>query len=159
MYYLWIDPWVRKLWYALINDDNDVIDAWILLQNKISNTREENFDRMVKIYDFFSELIHNYNIKVVWIEKLFFTSKNKANAEFVFWIRAVLSVLFIQKWIKIKEVSPIELKKYITWNSKANKELVQSFVMKIFWLADIPAYNDAADALALAYITTRLKNS
>ncbi|MBP6910928.1 crossover junction endodeoxyribonuclease RuvC [Patescibacteria group bacterium] len=52
----------------------------------------------------------------------------------------------------MKEYSPIELKKYITGNGKADKMFVQRMIMKIYKLEELPEYNDAADALGLAYI-------
>ena len=53
MYYLGIDPWVRKLGYALIDDDLKIIDAGILLQDQKSPTREDQFNRANQIFDFF----------------------------------------------------------------------------------------------------------
>ena len=64
--YLWIDPWVRKLWYALIDDGLNIIDAWILLQDKKSPSREDQFNRANQILDFFEKLLKKYNIKKVF---------------------------------------------------------------------------------------------
>jgi crossover junction endodeoxyribonuclease RuvC len=155
MYYLWIDPWIRKLWYWIIDDDNNIIDAWIILIDQKFPTRQDYFNRIHDIYNYFQDLIKKYKIKNVWIEKLFFTEFNKSNAEFVYWIRWVLISLFIQNKINIFEYTPKEIKKYITWNWNAEKILVQQFIMKIFWLKDLPKYNDAADALGLAFIVSK----
>jgi len=38
---------------------------------------------------------------------------------------------------------------------KAEKLLVQKTIMKLFRLQEIPEYNDAADALGLAYLANR----
>jgi Holliday junction resolvasome RuvABC endonuclease subunit len=92
------------------------------------------------------------------MEKLYFTKYNQNNAEFVFWIRAILITMAIHHNCKILEFSPIELKKYITWNWKAEKMLVQKMTMKLFKMQDIPEYNDAADALWLAYLAAKLKD-
>jgi hypothetical protein len=35
--------------------------------------------------------------------------------------------------------------------------LVQKFIMKLYWLKDLPKYNDTADALWLAYIIKNIK--
>ena len=59
--------------------------------------------------------------------------------------------------IKIKEYTPIELKKFITGNGKAEKILVQKCIMKLYGLKEFPEFNDAADALALAYIGMKTK--
>lgn len=86
------------------------------------------------------------------MEKLFFTKYNQNNAEFVFGIRGILMMLAIKNGAALQEFSPIELKKFITGNGKAEKLLVQRTVMKIFKLQEMPEYNDAADALGLAYL-------
>jgi len=153
---LWIDPWVRKLGYALINKELKILDSWILLQKKISPSREDQFNRMIEIEDYFKELFKNNKVEVVCMEKLFFTKYNKNNAEFVFGIRAILLTMAMRHGCKIMEFTPIELKKYITWNGKAEKMLVQRMTMKLFKLQDLPEYNDAADALGLAYLAARL---
>ena len=61
-------------------------------------------------------------------------------------------MLFLKNNIAIQEFSPIEVKKYITGNGKADKNLVQKTVMRFFKLSEFPEYNDAADALAMAYL-------
>ena len=155
---LWIDPWVRKLWYAVITEDLKVIDSGILLQKKESPSREDQFNRMIEIEDYFKKLFETYDIQTICMEKLYFTKYNQNNAEFVFWIRAILITMAMHHWCKILEFSPIELKKYITWNGKAEKMLVQKMTMKLFKMQDIPEYNDAADALGLAYLAAKLKN-
>jgi len=152
MYYLGIDPWVRKLWYALIDENLKIIDAWILLQNKKSPTREDQFERANQILDFFEKLLRKYSIEKIAIEKLFFTDYNQSNAEFVYAIRWALMMLFLRKNIPVLELTPIELKKFITWNGKADKMLVQKTIRRFYKLQDIPEYNDAADALGFAYL-------
>ena len=149
---LWIDPWVRKLWYALITPELKIIDAGILLQHQKSPTRMDQYERIVQIYDFFETLLTQHPIKIVSMEQLFFTSFNKNNAEFVYGIRWALMMLFLKHNIAIQEFTPIEVKKYITGNGKADKNLVQKTVMRFFKLSEFPEYNDAADALAMAYL-------
>jgi crossover junction endodeoxyribonuclease RuvC len=153
---LGIDPWIRKLWYALIKSDLSIIDSGILFLDQKSPTRIDQFERIKKIYDFFEQLIKKYKIKIVWIEKLFFTKFNQSNAEFVYGVRWALIMLFLKNWMKIKEFAPIQLKKFVTWNAKAEKKLVQNCVMKLYWLVNFPEFADAADALALAYIANKL---
>ncbi len=149
---LWIDPWVRKLGYAIITEELNIKDSGILLQKKESPNREDQFQRMIEIEEYFKILFKKYNITTICMEKLYFTKYNQNNAEFVFWIRAILITMAIHNWCKILEFSPIELKKYITGNGKAEKMLVQKMTMKLFKMQDIPEYNDAADALWFAYL-------
>ena len=154
--YLGIDPGIRKLGYALIYDDLTIKDAGILLYEKKSPDRTQSFSRFLDIYNFFDELTDQNSISVCGIEKLFFTKYNQANAEFVYWVRAILLLLFMKKQINYKELSPIELKKYITWNWKANKDLIKRYINWIFGLKDDIKYSDAADALWLAFIVKKI---
>jgi len=162
---LWIDPGVRKLGYALIESDPasscgaslKIVDSWILLLEKKSPTRDDQFMRIKEIYEYFEKLLTKHKVDVISIEKLFFTKFNQNNAEFVYGIRWALILLGLKKWVKIKEFTPIELKKFVTWNGKAEKMLVQRCIMKIYGMEDIPQFSDAADALALAYIASKVK--
>ena len=150
--YLGIDPWVRKLWYALIDDQLNILDAGILLQKQVSPTREDQFERVNQIFSFFEWFLEKYPIKAAAVEKLFFTSYNQSNAEFVYGIRGALMMLLLRKNIVTYEYTPIELKKFITWNGKADKMLVQRTIMRFYHLTDLPKYNDTADALWFAYL-------
>ena len=156
---LWIDPGVRKLWYALVETGSTlkIVDSGILLLEKKNPTREDQFMRIKEIYEYFETVFKTYAIDTVSIEKLFFTKFNQNNAEFVYGIRWALLLLCLKNNIKIKEFTPIELKKFITGNGKAEKMLVQKCIMKLYWLKDIPEFNDAADALGLAYIASRIR--
>lgn len=154
---LWIDPWVRKLWYALINKDLSIVDSGILLSEIKSPTRMDQFERMRDIEEYFTKLCKKYTIETMCMEKLFFTRFNQNNAEFVFGIRAILITLCLKHNIKIKEYTPIQLKKFVTGNGKAEKILVQRCIMKLYGLKEFPEFNDAADALALAYIGLKIK--
>lgn len=89
---------------------------------------------MLKIFTFFSDFLekHGSSIKHAGIEQLFFTKFNQKNAEFVYGIRGALILLLKQHNISFTEYTPIELKKRITGNGKAQKILVQTMIMKIF---------------------------
>lgn len=154
---LWIDPWVRKLWYALITPELKILDSGILLLEKKSPTRKDQYQRMIEIQEYFSHLIKKYKIQTLAIEHLFFTKFNQNNAEFVYGIRAILITLCLTHNIQIKEYTPIQVKKFVTGNSKAEKRLVQQCIMNIYHLKHFPEFNDTADALALAYIASKMK--
>lgn len=153
---LWIDPWIRKLWYALTDNDLNIVDAGILLLDHKAPTREDQYKRMEKIYDFFADMVETYEIDAVGVEKLFFTRFNQANAEFVFGIRGALIMLYVKNNIELFERTPKELKKRVTWNWLAWKELVQSMVQRHFNLTELPDPHDAADALGLCWMVKKV---
>lgn len=174
---LGIDPGFRKLWFAIIDNDLNIIDWWILLSNKkdiksnksdydidinknpsiqIYSSQNPNRQRVHDVYIYFVDLLKQHKITKVVMEKLFFMEANKNNAERVYAVRGILINLFMTQKIQVLELTPIQVKKYITWNAKANKLLVQNIIQKLYNLTDLPEYNDTADALWLAYIGTRL---
>jgi len=115
---LGIDPGVRKLGYALVESDLKIIDSGILLLEKKSPTRDDQFMRIKEIYEFFEKIFEKYTIETISIEKLFFTKFNQNNAEFVYGIRSALLLLGLKKGVNIKEFSPIELKKFVMERQK-----------------------------------------
>ncbi|HBB04043.1 TPA: hypothetical protein DCZ39_04065 [Patescibacteria group bacterium] len=141
----------------MINKDLSIVDSGILLSEIKSPTRMNQFERMRDIEEYFTKLCKKYTIETMSMEKLFFTRFNQNNAEFVFGIRAILITLCLKNNIKIKEYTPIQLKKFVTGNGKAEKILVQKCIMKLYGLKEFPEFNDAADALALAYIGLKIK--
>lgn len=153
---LWIDPWIRKLWYALIEDDLTIVDAGILLQDQKAPTRMDQFARMHEIYEFFVAMLEKYPVTHIAIEKLFFNA-NQNNAEFVYGIRWALCMLFRKHTIPLIEYTPQQIKKYVTGNGRAGKEMVQKMIQKIFQLKEMPKYDDTADALGLAWMLTKIK--
>lgn len=152
MYILGIDPGIRKLGYALIDDQMQVIDAGVLLQDEKNITREIQFTRMKEIYVFFADLVKKYPIAGVGMEKLYFTDRNMNNAEFVYGVRWALAVLFVTHDIPLSERTPGELKKRTTGNGQASKELVVNVVTRLYKLAETPKRHDTADALWLAWM-------
>ncbi len=155
--YLWIDPGIRKLWYGLIDENAQVVLSWVILQDNSWTKRKDQFWRMVEIYQFFSDLLQKYPIQAVWMERLFFTTRNQSNAEFVYGARWVLWMLFASHTLPLYEWTPQEIKKYVSWNGSASKELMLAVVRKIFSLNDKElAWHDAADAL---WIALMVKNS
>lgn len=154
---LWIDPGIRKLWFAIIHPDLSIIEAGIIKLELEGKTKEakrlEQYQRMLDIRNFFADMLEKYKeITVVSMEKYFFTKFNKGNAEFVFAVRWILLMLATELGKEIREYTPIQLKKNVTWNSKASKETMQKVTTKIFKLQDVPEYHDAADALGLCLL-------
>lgn len=153
--YLWIDPWIRKLGYALVEKDLTIVDAGILLQDQKAPTRMDQFARMHEIYEFFVDMVEKYSVTHVAIEKLFFTKYNQSNAEFVYGIRWALGMLFRKHTIPIIEYTPNQLKQGITGNGKASKQAMQKMIQKLFQLDELPKYHDTADALGLTWLLSR----
>ena len=148
---LGIDPWIRKLWYAL-TDWRDVIKVWALVLDKKNPSRQDQFERIHDLYRFFEELVEQYDVQAMGVEKLFFTSYNQRNAEFVYGVRWAIMMLGVKHWISLYERTPKEIKKRVTGNWNAWKLLVQTMIKKLFKLKELPKPHDAADALGLCWM-------
>gem|GEM_PF-2481374 len=82
---LGIDPGILKLGYALIKPNLEIVEAGILKLELEENNRIEQFQRIVDIEKYFSDLLEkNPEIYCISMEKYFFTKFNLANAEFVY---------------------------------------------------------------------------
>ena len=149
--FLWVDPGIRKLWFAVIDQNMQIFELWAII-NELNWWREDNIRRLSDISSFFDDILEKYDVKWVCIEKLFFTRFNQANAEFVYGVRWILLDKFYRKNIKVLELSPKEIKKFTTWNGNAGKISMQNTIKKVFLLEEIPEPHDAADALAMALL-------
>lgn len=150
MIILWIDPWTTTTGFALIQKENwkfKILDYWVL-----STTPKINLNiKLLEIWNDIKEIINKYNPSIIAIEKIFFQTNLKT------WIDvAQARWIIIYEWLKankqILEYTPLQVKKAITWNWKANKIQLQNAIKLIFQLDSIPKPDDAADAIWLAYM-------
>ncbi len=85
------------------------------------------------------------------VEKLFF-SKNIRTGIAVAEARGMIITTITQNNLPLLELSPQQVKMGVTGYGKATKGQVQIMVQKLFCLANLPEPDDAADALALAFV-------
>ena len=150
MIILWIDPWTTTTWFALIKKEKWaflLMDYWVLT----TIPKIPIFDKVFEIWIDIKAIIEKYNPEIVVVEKLFFQTNLKT------WIdvaQARWVVLYESKIANkiIMEYTPLQVKKAITWNGKADKLQLQNAIKMIFRLDSIPKPDDAADAIWLAYM-------
>ncbi len=150
MIILWIDPWTTTTGFAVINKEKQsytLIDYWV-----ISTTPKLPIpDKIYELWIDLNLIISKYEPAIFSIEKLFFQTNLKtwidvAQARWVMLYEAKKANLNIQ------EYTPLQVKKAITGNWKANKIQLQNAIKMIFKLDSIIKPDDAADAVWLAYI-------
>jgi len=113
-------------------------------------------DAALKLIDIerdLSELIETYKPDACGIEKLFFF-RNQTTIIDVAQSRGVIMHTIARRGIPIYEYTPLQVKKGICGSGTAKKLQVQNALKILFGLSDIPKPDDAADALAIAYITS-----
>lgn len=152
MIFLGIDPWtattgfalLEKEWKSLRVVEYGVIEtqAWLPLS-----------ERLVQIGNDLRELLDTYNPNYCGIEKLFFL-RNVTNGIDVAHARGVILHTLASRGIPIIEYTPLQVKQWIAGNGFAKKPQVQKALQLVLKLSSIPKPDDAADALAIAYLTS-----
>jgi crossover junction endodeoxyribonuclease RuvC len=110
-------------------------------------------DRILILIRDLRELMDLYHPTICGIERLFFL-RNVTNGIDVAQARWAILLTLAERGIRIDEFTPLQVKKAITWHGMAKKPQVQKALQMILHLEDIPQPDDAADALAIAYITS-----
>ena len=149
---LGIDPGTTTVGYAVLSLDAGV--RTIVTLGVIHTTPK--LDLSLKLLDVAADLtilIETYHPQVAGVERLFFGS-NITTAIDVAHGRGVILHTLAQHGVLIREINPMEVKKGICGNGRAPKVQVQNALKLLFKLEDIPRPDDAADALAIAYIAS-----
>jgi Holliday junction resolvasome RuvABC endonuclease subunit len=173
-YILWIDPWIRRCGYAIVeSNSHTIIDAGVLINekkwseayhtylindNKIDDIKKQ--DRRMwlsRMYDTYHQLIniispYKHQITIMGIEQFYFMTRTQQHAEFLYWLRGALVMYAITQWRSTYDIGPTEMKKYITWRWWAKKNSIHTMVMSLYQLDVQPKYADISDALGIAYV-------
>lgn len=150
MIILWIDPGTTTIGFSLIKKEKSKIELIDYGVFKTTPKIELQY-KLFEIWNDIKEIINKYNPSVLSIEKLFFQTNTKTAID-VAQARWVIIFEAIKNWLIIKEYTPLQVKKAITSNWKANKIQLQNAIKILFWLEKIPKPDDAADAIGLAYM-------
>ncbi len=152
MIILWIDPWTATTGFAVLEK---VGKALRILEYGVITTRPGiNFsDRLVQIGSDLSEILDTYHPSICGIERLFFL-RNVTNGIDVAQARGVLVYNLAIRGIQLVEFTPLQVKQGIAGNGFAKKPQVQKALKMLLGLNEIPKPDDAADALAIAYLTS-----
>ncbi len=152
MIFLGIDPWYATIGFALIEKegrDLRVIEFWVI-ETKPGTSFP---DRLIQIAQDLRELLDIYNPTVCGIERLFFL-RNVTNGIDVAQARWVIVHTIASVGISLVEFTPLQVKQGITGHGMAKKPQVQKSLQMLLKLSEIPKPDDAADALAIAYLTS-----
>ncbi len=149
MIILGIDPGLAIVGLGLIDAKNrtdvEVIE-WLTIETA---ARLPVSERILEIHKDLGAFLDETKPELVVIEKLFFET-NVRTAMDVSQARGVIMLAASERGIPILEITPLQLKSGITGDGSADKKQVQSMVVQILKLKQIPKPDDAADALALA---------
>jgi crossover junction endodeoxyribonuclease RuvC len=145
---LGIDPGTARTGYGIIDqktDDYEVINFGCIT-TKAHTPLQERLNEIAKDID---TLINNYKPDNAAIEEIFF-SKNTKTAISVAHSRGVIIQKLNEKNIPTTSYNPLEIKRAICSDGKAQKQQMQKMIQIILKLKHTPSPDDAADALAIA---------
>jgi len=149
MRFLGIDPGFATIGLGVVDSshasDLSVVE-WLTIETPAGLPFPE---RLVEIRKDLDEFLNETKPDQVVIEQLFF-SKNQTTALDVAHARGIIVCAIAERGIPMIEASPMQLKSGITGDGGADKKQMQTMLMHMLKLQQIPKPDDAADALALA---------
>jgi crossover junction endodeoxyribonuclease RuvC len=143
-----IDPGINRTGYGVL-DFNSQEFSLVEYGSFTPDIKEPTYDRLASICDKLKEVLARTKPDTAVVEDLFF-SKNARSALTLGHIRGALIVTLSNAGLRIRELTPLEIKKGLTGYGRAEKPQVGEMVRIILGLKEIPAPADASDALAAA---------
>jgi crossover junction endodeoxyribonuclease RuvC len=149
---LGVDPGLNIVGFAFVKgsvSEPEIIDYGILHTEKQS--RENSHFRLLEIGQDFEQLLQKFSPTKAVVEDLFFF-KNAKTVIQVAQSRGVILYLLSKYNVEVVSKTPLQVKQTLTGYGRATKKQVQEMVKKIYHLDQIPQPDDAADALAMAWM-------
>jgi crossover junction endodeoxyribonuclease RuvC len=147
--FLGIDPSFSGTGVVILNRDGSIFSQKEISTQKINGNSCDIEHRMIRIAESIKEFItpNLDKIQIGYIEEISFGSSGEASAQLAALNYFIRVYLFIMN-VKYFTISPGQLKKYITGNGNAKKNLMLKEVYKR-WQVDFNSDN-LADAYSLA---------
>jgi len=146
---LGIDPGLAIIGLGLVDSthasDIKVVE-WLTVETAAGQALA---DRLVEIRKDIDAYLDDMKPDMVVIERLFFAT-NTTTALDVAHARGIIVCAVAERGIRMIEATPMQLKNGITGDGSADKKQMQSMLVQMLKLTEIPKPDDAADALALA---------
>lgn len=146
---LGIDPGLAIIGIGIVESatpaDLRVVD-WLTITTKAGLPLPE---RLREIRADLTTILDDVRPDLAVVEKLFFAT-NVTTAIDVAHARGVIMLSVAERAIPLLEPTPMQLKQAITGDGGADKLQMQTMLLHLLGLTEIPTPDDAADALALA---------
>ena len=156
MIILGIDPGLARTGFGVIESDGRSLKA---LDYGCISTGPKTVltQRLKRIFLDLKNLVRKYKPDLIVIEELFF-AKNAKTAIKVGQARGVAILACAEAKCQITELTPLQMKIYLTSFGRASKKQIQRMVKLRLKLEETPKPDDTADALALAICGAKLAN-
>lgn len=154
---LGIDPGSRNCGYAIVNLQNNKIS---LLEAGIIRIKERILQHQIlEFVEGIDLVLKSCEIDEVAIEDMFFAYNPKSVIKLA-QFRGALSLKILQELGNFAEYTPLQVKKALTGNGKADKTQVAFMVKKILGIKGEIKPLDITDAIAIAIThSQRIKNT
>ncbi len=144
---LGIDPGTTRIGFGIIKSEGNslkCLDYGIIDNTKLDHLKGlENTEKKIK------SLIQKYSPEKACVEKLFFAN-NQKTAIRVSEFRGVILLALSKGHVPVFELTPLQIKQYITGYGGAQKAQMQKMVGVLLGIKELIKPDDAADALAAA---------
>jgi len=148
MVILGIDPGTTAIGYAILNCAGPT--AKILAADTVKITSRDGVSRLRELHSGIKKVVSRWKPEAVAVERLFF-AKNQKTALAVAEARGVILLTTALAGLKFYEYTPLEIKRAVTGDGRADKEQIKKMVHLIFPQKDIAgARDDVFDAIAIA---------
>jgi crossover junction endodeoxyribonuclease RuvC len=155
---LGIDPGSGSTGYGIIDTDGSEHEAVVYGAIK-TQARRPYQERLLKIHTELGRILSREQPEVMAIEGVFH-AVNVQSALKLGHARGIALLVAAQHGLAVYEYSPLEIKNAVVGYGRAEKSQIQTMVRLILDLPEIPAPDDAADALAAAIChANRLKHN
>lgn len=144
---LGIDPGTKNCGYAIIQTNNNKIS---LLEAGLIKIRESKLQyQMSEFNEGINLILQNFKIDSVALEDIFYAYNPKSVIKLA-QFRGAISFKIIQEIGNFYEYTPLQVKKSITGNGKADKTQVAFMVKKILGITKEIKPLDITDAIAIS---------
>lgn len=143
---LGIDPGTSRIGFGLIETEGGLR---LLKFGTIEATEKTLPEKISAATGQLRTLLKELRPEFVGIEKLFFAKNTKTAISVAQSRGAIISVL-MEHGLPIAEFSPTEVKSQVAGHGLADKKSVAKMVGVILKVKELPGYDDASDALAIA---------
>lgn len=147
MIILGIDPGTINCGYAILEVNNKkprLIEAGLIKMK--SRVLQEQILEFIEAFDL---IISKHNIDEVAIEDMFFAFNPKSVIKLA-QFRGAISLKVLQEFGNFSEYTPLQVKKSVTGNGKAQKEQVSFMIKRILSIKKEIKSLDISDAIAVA---------
>lgn len=144
---LGIDPGTKNCGYAIISGGKNKMS---LLEAGLIKIKENKLQhQMAEFNEGFNLILQNHKIDSVAIEDIFYAYNPKSVIKLA-QFRGAISFKIIQELGNFAEYTPLQVKKTLTGNGKADKTQVAFMVKKILGITKEIKPLDITDAIAIA---------